>query len=226
MFNRAIIFLCTLVAITSSVPAFCTQKQPKKLLVTGCGRSGTTYMNVFLRASGWDVNHEWMGGDGSVSWLLGAETDKAPWGPLARDFEFEHIFHQVREPLKVIQSFYNSPPLATWLWISHCIPQVKMSDTKLTKCAKYWIHWNKMVEAKAEWRYRIEDFDVQYKEMGRRLGVEFDPAILAGVSKKTNTRGPPARTITWGILRKELDPPVYRQVRNLAKRYGYEVPAK
>ena len=76
----------------------------KKVLVTGCGRSGTGYMCTFLKASGLDVHHEYMGADGSVSWLMGATVDKAPWGPLAKGFHFEHVFHQVRNPLKVIQS--------------------------------------------------------------------------------------------------------------------------
>lgn len=195
--------------------------EEKKVLVTGCGRSGTGYMCAFLKASGLDVHHEYMGGVGSVSWLMGASVDKAPWGPLAKDFHFEHVFHQVRDPLKVIQSFYNVPPLATWEWIGYCLPQVKATDPLLTKCAKYWVYWNQMVEKKAEWTFRIEDFDTAYLELGRRLGVEFKREVLEAIGKKTNTKGPPKRVITWKILKEELDRDTYLEVVKLARKYRY-----
>src|SRR5580692_5990288 len=59
------------------------KKIPRFLLVTGCGRSGTGYMVTFLKASGLDLKHEYMGNDGSVSWLMAAEIEWAPWGPLS-----------------------------------------------------------------------------------------------------------------------------------------------
>lgn len=194
---------------------------PRLVLVTGCGRSGTGYMARFLRSSGVDILHEHMGSDGSVSWLMAARIDWAPWGPLAKDYKFEHVFHQVRDPLKVIQSFYNVPPRATWEWISAVIPQIKLTDSDLTKCAKYWVYWNLMAEKRAEWTYRIEDFDKAYKEMGRRLGKTFDETILHSIPKDTNTKGPPIRVITWEILHDELDSDTYNKVRSLAQRYGY-----
>lgn len=193
----------------------------KKVLVTGCGRSGTGYICAFLKASGLDVHHEYMGADGSVSWLMGATVDEAPWGPLAKDYRFDHVFHQVRNPIKVIQSFYNVPPLATWEWIGRCLPQIKADDPLLTKCAKYWVYWNKMVTKKAEWTFRIEDFDVTYREMGRRLGIDLKAEVLQKIGKKTNTKGLPKRVITWKILKDELDARTYREVVKLARHYRY-----
>lgn len=211
------IFLSVFLFLT----VFLEAKEEKKVLVTGCGRSGTGYMCAFLKASGLDVHHEYMGQEGTVSWLMGADVEKAPWGPLSKDFHFQHVFHQVRNPLKVIQSFYNVPPLATWEWIAHSIPQIHLEDPLLTKCAKYWVYWNKMVEKKAEWTFRIEDFDRVYPEMGQRLGVKFNRKVLNTIGKKTNTKGPPKRIITWKILKEELDPQTYAQVVKMAKRYKY-----
>ena len=196
-------------------------KEEKLILVTGCGRSGTGYMCKFLKASGVLVLHEYMGKQGSVSWLMGAEVDKAPWGPLSKNYKFKHIFHQVRDPVKVIQSFYNVPPLATWEWIQNILPQIKDTDPLLTKCAKYWIYWNKMVEEKAEWTYRIEDFDTDYVEMAKRLDLKFDKKVLSQIGKKNNTKGPPTRVITWEILKGELDTDTYHHLRKLARHYGY-----
>lgn len=194
------------------------------ILVVGCGRSGTKYMAKFLQASGLDVGHEKMGKDGSVSWLMSAIIDWAPWGPLSKDFHFRHIFHQVRNPVKMIQSFYNIPPLATWEWISEVIPEIKPSDSVLTKSAKYWLYWNLMSEKRAEWTYRIENFDKEYKEMGRRLGITFNEQTLQSISKKTNAKNNSIRLLSWKILRDELEPQLLNDIRKLALRYGYEVP--
>ena len=59
-----------------------------------------------------------MQADGSVSWLLNSNAKKAPRGPNFSHYEFEHIFHQIRNPIKVISSYYNFPPPEGWKWIS------------------------------------------------------------------------------------------------------------
>lgn len=199
--------------------------QKRYLLITGCGRSGTAYIQEFLSASGLGITHEkTMGDHGCVSWLLAADCDWAPWGPLSKKYTFDHIFHQVRGPCKVIQSFYNHPPLATWKWIASVIPEIKLSDPPLTKAAKYWYYWNLMAESKAEWTYRIEDIDTVYQEMGRRLGMPLSGKVLKTIPKDKNTRGKPNRPITWQVLHDELDPDLYHKVRDLAIRYGYNPP--
>lgn len=198
------------------------EKEKKLLLVVGCGRSGTAYMTSFLKQAGVQVRHEQMGEDGSVSWLLTARTDWAPWGPLSADYDFAHVFHQVRNPIKMIQSFYNSPPLATWNWISYVIPEIELSDPDLTKCVKYWIYWNKMAEAQAEWTYRIEDFDNCYKEFGERLGIALSCEDVKAIAKDTNTRGVPQHPITWEILKDELDSDLYQLLCETAIHYGYD----
>jgi hypothetical protein len=198
--------------------------EKKFLLITGCGRSGTQYMAKFLRKSGLKVGHERMKAHGTVSWLMASTADWSPWGPIASDYEFIHIFHQIRDPLKVIQSFYNVPPAASWEWISESIPQISMDDSDLVKCAKYWYYWNLLAESKAEWTYRIEDFDRVYIEIGKRLGITFERAILQKLSKETNTKGKPARIITWDILRDELPPDLFHKVEQLARKYKYLPP--
>lgn len=196
------------------------------LLVIGCGRSGTTYMSQVLTASGLDINHERMGQDGTVSWLTTpAEAEWAPWGPLSKDYEFEHILHQVRDPVKVIQSVYNVPPRATWEWISIFIPEIKPEDSKLTKSAKYWYYWNLIAEARAEFSYRIEDFNADCQVVGDKIGRVFDKGVVKSISKKTKTqRWFGHRKITWQILKDELDEGLYGQVRDLALHYGYAPP--
>lgn len=195
------------------------------LLIIGCGRSGTKYMSKVLFASGLDIQHERMGQHGSVSWLMTpAEAESAPWGPISKDYQFGHILHQVRDPVKVIQSYYNLRPWATWVWISRFVPEIEPADSTLTKCAKYWYYWNLIAEARAELTYRIEDFDADYQIVGDQIGMNFDRATISEIPKNTNTiRDPSHRTITWQVLKAELDPELYEKVRDLALRYGYTV---
>lgn len=200
-------------------------RKQRFLLVIGCGRSGTKYMSTVLRASGLDVSHDYdgMGLSGTVSWLMTpGDADWAPWGPLSKDYNFRHILHQVRDPLKVIQSFYNFPPRATWEWVSLFIPEMSPSDSNLTKCAKYWYYWNLIAEKRAELTYRIEDFDTDYQIVGDQIGWTFDKQAVGSISTMTNTKDLPSyRVITWQILKDELDADLYDKVRSLALRYGY-----
>jgi hypothetical protein len=221
MYRFLFLFLLTLVDFADATPPL----QKRFLLITGCGRSGTAYIQEFLSASGMGITHEkTMGDHGCVSWLMAADCDWAPWGPLSRKYAFDHIFHQVRAPIKVIQSLYNFPPLATWKWIATIIPEIQLSDPPLTKAAKYWYYWNLMAESKAEWTYRIEDIDTAYEEMSRRLGVPLTAKVLKTIPKNKNTRGEPNRVITWKILHNELDRDLFHKVRDLAIRYGYNPP--
>lgn len=194
------------------------------LLITGCGRSGTQYTHDFLNKSGLQVGHESVREHGSVSWLLNSDASWAPWGPLRKDFRFKHVFHQVRDPLKVIQSFYNVPPRATWKWIAETVKEIHLDDPDLVKCAKYWIHWNLLAESRSEWTYRIEDFDRDYMQMAVRLQYPLKKSVLNTVPKTTNTK---VRSddviITWELLQAELPPELYQQLVDLAAHYGYKV---
>lgn len=217
------------------IPLFCiaetTVEEPppgtkpkisRSLLITGCSRSGAIYTTRLLRGSGLDINNEFMGSYGTVSWLMAADVNWMPWGPLSQRYQFDHIFHQVRDPIKVIQSLYNEPPNAIWNWIAYAIPKINSWDSLLTKCAKYWYYWNLMAEAKAEWTYRVEDLDFVYVEIERRLRIAIDTKVLASLSKTTNTREPCQTTITWTMLKNELDFDLYENIYNLAIRYGYK----
>jgi hypothetical protein len=193
----------------------------KSLLVTGCGRSGTGFTAEFLKLSGYDVGHEHMGKKGTVSWLTAARVDEAPWGPLWNDYEFRRVFHQVRNPIKVIQSVYNVPPRAGWDWIASILTQIKPEDSRLTMCVKYWIYWNRMVEIKADFTYRVEDMEELLPLFAKKLHWNFSLDTFRSVPKNTNTKGPPTKPITWAYLREHIDPELYLILEEQAIRYGY-----
>ena len=98
--------------------------------MTGCGRSGTNYLAVFLEKSGYEIFHERLGQDGVVSWPMTVNS-LSPWGPISEE-SFQHIFHQVRHPLPVLTSWLvNLYDLNRdeWVFIRYHIPEIKLSDS-------------------------------------------------------------------------------------------------
>jgi hypothetical protein len=158
----------------------------RKLLVTGCGRSGTKYIALVLRRLGLDVQHEAMGRDGVVSWYMAVDAEGVPFGPARQDCEFEHVLHQVRHPLAVIASAASFKP-QTWEFICAHIP-VSMVDPLPLRCAKYWYYWNLEAERVAHWRYRVEDLTSVFETLCARLRVRGDTAVLERVPTDLNTR--------------------------------------
>lgn len=127
----------------------------KDILITGCGRSGTKYISTVLRHIGLDIRHEKMGRDGLSSWLFAVKTDQIPWGPPTSHFSFNRVFHLVRHPLSAIPSIMTLRREA-WEYIARHI-SISTSDNILLNSAKYWLHWNEIVEAKTDVLLRIED---------------------------------------------------------------------
>src|SRR6185369_5544548 len=73
----------------------------RKLLITGCGRSGTMYASAVWRSQGLDISHEnptppngQMGKDGIASWYMAVNDLKPPFGPSASEYEFDFVIHQ------------------------------------------------------------------------------------------------------------------------------------
>lgn len=227
--NRIIVTFLLLIATITPIHSLFpltpnkSQRATRDLLVIGCGRSGTTYLTKVLLASGIEIKQERMGPAGSVSWLMTPESAQwAPWGPLSKNFTFKHILHQVRDPVKVIQSMYNVPPRATWEWVALFIPEMKPEDSSLTKSAKYWYYWNLLAAKRADLTYRIEDFDEKYQEIGDRIGVTFDKNIIDSISKTSRSQFKPShRILSWSILKEELDGDLFQKIRELAIDYGY-----
>ncbi len=192
------------------------------LLITGCARSGTYYISDLLRQTGLDIAHENIGQHGTSSWTMAVTDTQTPWGPGSAGIHYQHIFHQVRDPIKVISSVYTKEPRASWEYIIKHIPQILSTDPKIVKCAKYWYYWNLRAEAIAELTYRVEDIEIQWDKIEKILGLILDKSALDRIPKDTNTNGPYKRNITWKTLKLELNPALYFKIRELAIRYGYK----
>lgn len=211
LFLFSVFFSCDAVLKRNGV--YLTQDNYHLLLITGCGRSGTTYISRLLQECGLDIPHEYLGKHGSSSWYMAPDLSK----------QFQHVFHQVRNPIDVISSWYfhiseNHP---VWEYIYHHLPMIQKDEPALAKWAKYWVYWNMIAERRAEWRYRIEDIDKIFPMMSQILGIPLDKTALQRVPKDTNHWGPIPKKVTWVELSQVLKPVDFMNLKYLAQKYGY-----
>lgn len=157
----------------------------RKLLVTGCARSGTLYTTKVLRAIGLRVGHEYTDEDGTVSHFFGTtmnleyplDLTRGPRGRVVHqgerpsDFEFEQVFHQVRDPRKVIASLRFTTVDPYTLFKVSRINVHTMNH--LRRAVIYWVVWNEVIEKqrRVDLRYRIEDFSYVFPEILARLDL-------------------------------------------------------
>jgi len=210
-----------------------------KLLVTGCGRSGTSFICSVLAQckQPLDLGHEsWIGKDGIASWLL-AFDKKPPRGPQNVTYrDFDIVFHQVRHPLGVISSLHTAGQ-ESWEFFKECVPELKAhswpymrrqkvhpqdADTHLLACAKCWYYWNLQAEKIAQWTYQVEKLPEVFEQFCHNVGIPYDADVFC---KKLKTDSRKTRRdyvqICWSDIQ-ELSPKLCKKIQQLARRYGYE----
>ena len=190
------------------------RKTQKNLLITGCGRSGTKHVANFLRKAKFQVRHEQMGEGGTVSGpFVGYGTDAGdiPFnkfqefghkgGECANQFEFEHVWHVVRHPLKVIGSLRDVMLMPVKRWAKEAFGQGiglgKRGDFRWA--IEHYLITTKLAEKISHWRFRVEDLEERYPEMAESMGLPvFD---IPPVSKTINRN---QRTFMMFIPAKEI----------------------
>ncbi len=198
-------------------------RKTRSLLITGCARSGTSYITRVLEICGLKIGHEMILRDGVVSWEMAVDTKQVPWGQGRNGYRFHHIFHQVRHPLKVISSLHSTEPPQSWKFIAEHIPQIQENDSLLVKCAKYWYYWNLKAEKQAELTYQIEKINFLWPEFEQRCERKLDRESLLQVPQDCNTRGEISYVFSWEDLKEQLDPGLFNDIQFLATKYGYSI---
>lgn len=214
----------------------------RKLLITGCGRSGTLYASEVWKGQGLDVRHEnplppngCMGKDGIASWYMAVDDPNPPFGPSAAGYEFDFIIHQVRHPLKVIASvaqFILRDPLSRD-YIERNVPQTRLiapersmprKEQLLLQASRYWYYWNLVAQAKASMTVQVESLTASLAEICRVLGINYRPGIANLVSKATHGRYVYVDEEYWVITWEDvelLDRELSKRIVGLAATYGY-----
>ena len=166
----------------------------------------------------------------------------------SENFKFSPIVHSVRHPLRAIASlttcFCGCGSMScggwadepSWEWAGKNIHFSQKycktyrreglcigygADTekgRLLRSMEYWIQWNEMIEDTANFRMKMEDYDVN--ELSEAAGwnkwvarVEARPFTRKSATKKQ-------MQLTWEKLR-DVDEELEARVWQIAQRYGY-----
>lgn len=221
------------------------KKLRRRLLITGCGRSGTLYASELWRRLGLDIRHERpvapngvMGEDGMASWFMAADDPNPPSGPAPLDYEFDVVVQQVRHPLSVIASvaqFILREGKRAPGFIERNVPETRLHPDEqqylndkqqlILRASRYWYHWNLLAEQKADKIVRLENLDQELPELCDLVGVEYKIGVLDNLSKEINARHYHVSDPPWVLKWEEiahLDSELYHKIRELAALYGYK----
>lgn len=200
-------------------------RKNEKLVIIGCGRSGTKFTSSLFQELGIMVGHERLEKHGISSWCLVPDTYKMAWGPSYKllDYLKMPVIHQVRHPLDVISSVRTVfSGNKSWKFIQKFIP-LNGNESLTLKSMKYWYFWNLIAENKSIFTYRVENIENELKkilEIGK-FNVDYNiNEISRIISKKVNSRK--HNDLSWNEL-KIVDEQLTSKIIDLAKRYGYEI---
>ena len=215
----------------------------KKLLVTGCGRSGTFYAAEVWRSLGLDIRHErpvgphgFMGRDGAASWFMAVDDSNPPFGPSTAGHTFDFTLHLVRHPLNVIASFAQSilqHGHASPVYIEHHAPKTRLNREEralepkkqlILRAARYWYHWNLLAQARADETVQVEKLTLALPRLSRLLSIEYERDVVDTIPKDVNARWQYVRESPWIVTWREieeLDRDLSEKIRDLAVSYGY-----
>lgn len=207
-----------------------TARRNKRILITGCGRSGTQYTAALLTEMGLPLGHEKkVSRFGVASWRLAVRVKPSSLIKIGkRTYHFTVILHQVRDPIKVIRSMHTASE-GSWSKIQKYIP-VSQEDSLLLKCMKYWYYWNLEAEDVSCWTYRVEDFYNVFEMFCEKIGhpelIEKKSMILNVPTNMHTREHKPVfknmyKEITWRDL-EEADRNLCLKIKQLAKKYGYQ----
>lgn len=196
-----------------------------RLLVTGCGRSGTRWLAWTLAEAGVPATHEGGGHDPRRGLVLSSPVDVSwPAGWWAADFP-GLIAHQIRHPLDVAASTEKrrtfAKPRPYGKWAMSKVPAIAAEPDPIRKALRYWHDWNRMLQPHADICWQVETLDADtLTDVLARAGVPVDPSALrtvlaADAVDRHDSEHPP---LTWDDL---PEGPVKRDVARLAKEVGY-----
>lgn len=206
-------------------------KLKKKLLVLGTGRCGTMFTTKALRTVGVNVLHEKVGPHGTVSHYFVTDSEwypMAPWqenqgkkhvGERRSDFEFEHVFHIVRDPRKAIPSMTKIFGSVTWqFYVDNGIIPEGIRDPIL-RAMHLWYNHNKLAQGQAEITFQLERYAQAWPAL---MGfLDSDAAYPAHLKPMNKTGGFKAYTPLTLEDMSNRDTTLAKSIAKLARTYGY-----
>jgi hypothetical protein len=197
-----------------------------RFVIVGTGRSGTRYISHLLRAAGIRCGHEnwWRLDDnqatrleGDASWIATFQVD---------DFAGQ-VFHQIRDPLRVVSSFlYGKKQLLRGgpaldgrrRWVD------LIGEDDVADALHITVEWLRKAEEVSEWTWRLEDVDaLLLLDICHRIGKPIDPdraqRAVDAVPTDTNRHVSIDRpSLSWDQL---PDSELKRMAMTISRQYGY-----
>lgn len=216
----------------------------RRIIVTGTARSGTLYMARLLAKIGLRTTHEriyhygldpdgsdhlaitaaWKGQDVDVSWQA------APF--LKHEPKTTIVWHQVRDPLKIVQCFYSHEMLDDPRAFAMALPKKVMPECwnrsdELSKAVYHIFKWTELIEScgLAKFRYRIEELNPdRLRWLLKSSGIDSSmlrgepiEMAFAGMDKNTNACVD-HKPLSWDdVIKCEFGP----ELRTKARLWGY-----
>ncbi|GGA21381.1 hypothetical protein [Okeania sp. KiyG1] len=214
-----------------------------KYLVVATARSGTKFMAHAFKSVGIKCGHETFFGAPSRKQrhltkqvvkqrMLNHSNLEADSSWLAVPFlntecvpKDVSIIHLTRHPKKVIESLIA----IGFFRRNHCFytnyallntPEIKSSDSELTKCCKWYLYWHQKIEQSGRKliHYRVED---SLEILFDRLNLDYHKYEIFN-DIKTNTRNPENRR-EINFMEEIEEPDLLKQIIEMAERYGYSI---
>lgn len=208
------------------------------LLITGNGRSGTTWLAKTFEKAGIDCPHEHCGQHGTVSWYFFADSNWHPYhishrprgrvihvGERLSDFRFDYTVQLIRDPLKVIGSMSRVMSM-TDHWFAadnRAYPSEVFHDKSKSRLLKtmHMAHgiWSRVL-GNCDMTIRLEDVRAKWPHLMTMLGQDRKLPMpeLPPTNKSSGIYK--ANVVTYSMMEKE-DRTLAKHIGRIANRFDY-----
>ncbi len=127
---------------------------------------------------------------------------------------------QVRYPLYALADM-ESLTASAWEFIGRhtpLVPGLATMQPLLLRAMIHYVTWNRMIEAHAEWRYRVEDVSIPFVCM--HAGLILDRCYKSPTPPDSEAQRGPRGAVSWAQLQ-AVSPAWAGEVQKMAARYGY-----
>ena len=184
-----------------------------KLIIVGCGRSGTSAVHSQLRAAGFNIGHEVLQEDGGIGWPMLMQGMRDVWQPLNPT-----VLHQVREPWSAISSL-TTHRRCLWSAVSKESAGILNIKNSNLRAATFWIKWNKLCMELTDKFYRVEDLKTKdsegYRILTSALGIEKLPKPTT-VNSRKHAKLTRQDFVKW--------PHIIDEINHMSDQFGYRIP--
>lgn len=206
-------------------------KQRRRVLFTGTGRCGTTYIAKVMQIAGYDVQHEKCGTFGTASLFFLVDS---PWHPMLpwyagrnhvgerrSDYTFDVTIQLTRHPFNTIRSMSKIFNGLNYEYFEEAGVLPRDLKSSLHRCMYLYYALNALAEKQATLRVSLENVReywpdiLEYCGLSRR--IEF-PEMVKPANRGTGYRK--AAPMTWKEM-VALDFTLATRIAEMARIYGY-----